>query len=34
LASELRWEPVRNELGDLIDLLTDELRKQSPRRWP
>jgi endogenous inhibitor of DNA gyrase (YacG/DUF329 family) len=32
LATELRWEPVR-EVGHLMVRLTAELQRRSPRRW-
>jgi hypothetical protein len=33
LATELRWEPVREEIGHLMTRLTIEYARHSPRRW-
>ena len=33
LATELRWEPTRYELSRLVETLSQEIARSSPRRW-
>jgi hypothetical protein len=33
VATELRWEPARRELGTLLDKIASMTARHSPRRW-